>query len=294
MLGAVPIEALLDLKMLSVIGAIARSDNTTLKDLAVRQIAVRTPKTSWFAKTETILHKYELPDTSFLIDHPELSRKGWKMECKKKVLHFWNVQLRADAMSKSTLQCLAFTEEFSTHQIWDSVNPNVKDVKRASIKVRLATGTYILQTTKARFNQNSVDPTCILCGSGDETMEHFILQCSALDEVRQPILLQIAAMLDSELNLDFRNRCDMDKVQMILDCNKIFPGVNKCDYSKQIELLTRKLCYSLHCRRSCIIDKIHEMSSVTSRSSKPLSPLITKQSATSGDTQNRDSYKEEC
>ena len=62
LIGAVPIKALLDLKMLSVIGAIARSANKTLKELAVRQVAARTPKTSWFAKTESILHKYGLPD----------------------------------------------------------------------------------------------------------------------------------------------------------------------------------------------------------------------------------------
>ena len=32
-------------------------------------------------------------------------------------------------------------------------------------------------------------------GSGDETLEHFILHCGTLDEVRQPMLSQLGDML---------------------------------------------------------------------------------------------------
>jgi len=35
------------------------------------------------------------------------------------------------------------------------------------------------------FNQNKVDATCLLCSTEDENMEHFLLRCSVLDEIRK-------------------------------------------------------------------------------------------------------------
>ena len=38
---------------------------------------------------------------------------------------------------------------------------NIREVPRISIKLKLVTGTYILQTNRATFNQNQVDPVCL-------------------------------------------------------------------------------------------------------------------------------------
>ena len=61
-------------------------------------------------------------------------------------------------------------------------------IKKAGIKARLMTGTYVLQSVRAKFNQGhsiesiecpwfsqySVDPTRLLCGENTEDHEHFL------------------------------------------------------------------------------------------------------------------------
>ena len=36
---------------------------------------------------------------------------------------------------------------------------------------------HILQSNRAKFNQYSVYPTCLLCGEDPEDQEHFLLKC---------------------------------------------------------------------------------------------------------------------
>ena len=67
----------------------------------------------------------------------------------------------------------------------------VRDVARIQTKLRLVTGTYVLQTNRSAFNQNQISPVCLLCWAEDETTEHFLLRCAALEIVRQPALAEI-------------------------------------------------------------------------------------------------------
>ena len=52
--------------------------------------------------------------------------------------------------------------------------------KKAGITARLMAGAYVLQSVRAKFNQYSVDPTCLLCGENPEDHEHFLLRCRSL------------------------------------------------------------------------------------------------------------------
>ncbi|KAH3714871.1 hypothetical protein DPMN_057573 [Dreissena polymorpha] len=65
------------------------------------------------------------------------------------------------------------------------------DANRALVKLKLITETYIIQSTRARFNKSEVDPTCRTCHYAEETMSHFLLECTALGIVRKPILGEI-------------------------------------------------------------------------------------------------------
>jgi hypothetical protein len=59
-----------------------------------------------------------------------------------------------------------------THNVWDTISNSVKDVRKAATKVRMLTGTYMLQTLKAKFNQAEVDPTCPICKLETEDPQH--------------------------------------------------------------------------------------------------------------------------
>ena len=49
-------------------------------------------------------------------------------------------------------------------------------------------GNVILLSNRTVFNKNRIDPTRLLCWEGDETIEHFLLNCTALSSARQPII----------------------------------------------------------------------------------------------------------
>ena len=52
-----------------------------------------------------------------------------------------------------------------------------------------STGSYILQVNRVRFNKNEIDDaTCQLCHQANESLEHFILDCSVLEPARRPAL----------------------------------------------------------------------------------------------------------
>ena len=69
-------------------------------------------------------------------------------------------------------------------------NPSggVHEASRIPVRLRIATVTYILLCNRA---------TCNLCGDADETLTHFLLECKALHECRQPIVAAIESACDS-------------------------------------------------------------------------------------------------
>ena len=65
---------------------------------------------------------------------------------------------------------------------------NLQEVPRIAVHLKIVTGTYILQSNRASFNQNEVDPTCLLCKTRAETLSHFLLHCAILESIRESIL----------------------------------------------------------------------------------------------------------
>jgi hypothetical protein len=44
------------------------------------------------------------------------------------------------------------------------------DISRIPVKLRLVTGTYVLQTKCIKYYRNETDPTCLLCGAAEENV----------------------------------------------------------------------------------------------------------------------------
>ena len=123
------------------------------------------------------------------------------------------------------------------------------------MKTKMLTGTYILQSNRARFNQYEVDPTCQMCHKVPETRTHFLLHCPALEEARRQHIDKIAIHIPEAI----RQACMSDDDQMekiILNCPKtITVGMTTHSLDQyQIETTTRGLCYSLHLRRAALLD----------------------------------------
>ena len=251
--GAIPIEAVVHKRALSLFGSICRLDETAVeKQLARRQLAVKSiDSCSWYVSIRKILTKYSLPDGWNLLDDPP-TKTRWKATVNRCVNGYWCNRIKERAALYPSLQYLNTDDYIPGRKHWLIQHTReVRDVTRLKTKLKLVTGSYTLQVNRACFNQNQVDPTCMICHNGDETTEHFILACAALEGVREPMIHRLN-MLAKDLT---QTQYDTDTLlQLILDSSKVIDksSCDRCDYDSKLRALERQsisLCHSLHTER---------------------------------------------
>ncbi|KAH3723803.1 hypothetical protein DPMN_049597, partial [Dreissena polymorpha] len=135
--------------------------------------------------------KYELGTVADLADNTPTKGK-WKTRVLKAVHSYWSDQIDSLTPLYSTLFFLR-QDKYVPGKIHPllSLEYTARESERLKTKVRLLTGTYMLQTKRKNFNQYDINPTCQMCGEENETAEHFVLKCSALHSVRQSIMVDI-------------------------------------------------------------------------------------------------------
>ena len=115
---------------------------------------------------------------------------------KSAILSYWKVKTEEDCAAKSTLRFLTWPEYkrlpfTDTHDVWRHIDPNTRDVRRAIVKARLLTGTYLIQSNRVRFNGSSVSDICLLCITEPEDTLYFVLCCPQLELRRHPYITEI-------------------------------------------------------------------------------------------------------
>ena len=257
LLGALPLEAELHKKHLSLLYSIINSNNQTFHQLIKRSIVFCEDQPgSFFSRVRVILGKYGLPPMEHLMQELP-SKLQWKRQVKAALADYWTRTLVNEGRTRSTLQqcCLEKLEIGKIHRVWNSVRPNLQDVRRAHIKARVLTGTYILQSTKAKFNNQQVDPKCPLCRLESEDLSHFLLRCPALSTVRE---LHIKSLRDLVIE-KVGHPLWLDKfcsetvlLSLIIDCEVLVERdmLPRCEQTlNAIQISARTLCYSLHLKR---------------------------------------------
>ena len=145
------------------------------REIALRQLAVKDfNSNSWFVSVQEILFRYELPfELLFahdLIENPP-EKLEWKRKVKCQITRYWENIIIAEAWLKSTLRYLNFGNYKAgrVHQLWPSAKYNQHSVHKAFVHVKLSLGIYILQSNKARFNQDLISSqslNSVLCVAG--------------------------------------------------------------------------------------------------------------------------------
>ena len=155
--------------------------------------------------------------------------------------------------TKTTIRHLEIQKEpiGTSHNIWNCVKqPKKKDIQKAEVRVKLVNDTYMIQYHQDKLSHKENAGFCKICKDGDEDIEHFILKCKPLDEVRQNKLEQFKRTVEdikgggAEL-LEEKNQL----LQAILDCtskNVYTIITNNHNDLKAIERASQNLCFELH------------------------------------------------
>ena len=254
LLGTLPIEGILDAQVLGLFVRVLNLENAREKDIVIRQLAVKgKDSASWTQKVRRTLWKYDLPSAYELVT--DTPKKGeWKRKVRQAIQQYWAKHLKQQATAKKTLKFLntdAYTPG-KLHPIWETVDTEQYDIKRAQIKSRLVTGRYLLREDEARYRKT--DPSCQLCKSGAvENLQHFLLECPTLETARKGYMNKLTETIANLTQLEttvLKSKPEM-MMQFILDCSRHFHNKpNNDDAIRTIESISRKLCFALHIKRS--------------------------------------------
>ena len=224
LLGALLIQAELHKRQLSLLHSIVRSGNVRFKSLLERQLTLRYSK-SFVCMAEKTLEFYNLP---CLMELQNLCKLAWKKLTSQAVSSYWTQSVMRQAQTKSTLEnCnLSSMAVESVHIVLEAASNNVHDVRRSIPKVRMITGLCMLQTTKARFNQYKVEPTCPLCRLEPEDLSRMLLCCPAFADTREAPPTDIRGLITRLLGSHiWYSRSRSTLVSVLIDSNNLKPRV---------------------------------------------------------------------
>ena len=255
LLGALPLEAELHKRRLSLLNSVITSDNECLKGLVQRQLACSfNVKSSFFNITSKILEKYELPSLSQLLCS-SYSKLQWKHTYVKAVNKFWSTQLVSEIKTKKSLKYLPVENLRigSTHLVWRSLDSTVSDVRKGITKARILTGTYLLQKTRNSFSGGTVDPVCRNCRLEDEDLLHVLARCPAYFEIRKYTVRLLKDIVVRKTNLEtwYSYAKDWSVILKVLVCSetlvKALPALQGTE--DEIERLSRNCFHKIHVRK---------------------------------------------
>ena len=180
--------------------------------------------------------------------------------CHAAVYKHWSRILQEKSQEKSTLRYtkLPNLEDKKPHLLWRATHSNPRDIRRACIKSKIATGTYLLQANANIWSRNKDSQLCPLCKEQSENREHFLLLCSILEPIRTKHREALQRLLQS-IDIKWQNiQIPQDlQLQMLLDCShdnlKAYIELSE-EQMMKIEIISRNWCYALHYKRASLLD----------------------------------------
>ena len=210
---------------------------------------------SWTSMVRRLLAVYSLPSAFDLVDHPP-HPEAWKNMVTTAVNQYWEERICSVAATYPSLRFMdTQTLKIGTaHPAVTSISSNPFDTVRSRVRLKLLTGSYVLQSNRPAFNQ-SYSRQCVLCKSGDETREHFLLICPALQEDRAERIGEVDEIFTEISNIPFTSLPTDKQLAVIIDpSNFILQGdtnsrVSSTDLAR-LEAAIRALCFRLHSARN--------------------------------------------
>ena len=239
-MGVPPVEAIIHKNILNLFVNSARSQSSVEYDIIERQLVMKSSdESSWCNEAKRFLNVYGLPSAYKLFLNPS-PKDIWKSMLNSKISSYLEARWEQEILYKKSLKYLDPKSVVVgiPHICWSSVRYNIRDNRRAEMKVKILTGTYILQANRASFNKYAVDPTCKVCQEVPEDRVHFIARCESLDHVREPYKHKLEnVFMDIIPNV----KDDMIFTKLVLDHSALIQdSLNSID-SHKVELRSREL-----------------------------------------------------
>lgn len=158
-----PATTHIDYKAILLFGAICRLQyENPLRQLAIRQLGLSNRSSSWFIQLRKTAQKYNI-DLISQWKHPWDSL-SWKRLVREAIYGKCFTELLQDATEKTSLKHLdlGLCNRGIPHPIWKTSIYSIGETRKASIRAKLLTGTYLLQADIYKFKK-LLSPLCQLC-----------------------------------------------------------------------------------------------------------------------------------
>ena len=264
--GSLPGSALIHIKQLNLFGMVCRLTDDILHHHALNVFNSHTisPK-SWFHQIRRLCLNYNLPHPLILLTRP-LSKEALKSLIRKKVVDYWEIELRHEA---SNLKSLSFFKPqymslCKPHPVWSTAGNCPRKVSKATIQALMISGRYRTDDLVSRWS-SKVTGYCTLSSqcSGNlqrEDIRHILQHCVALSDTRDMMLhfthLSLSQYIPDVQHI-LQEFCDPSCDQFcdfLLDCSSI-PAVITASQNNGPYILqslfdvTRNWVYALHRQR---------------------------------------------
>lgn len=185
---------------------------------------------------------------------------------KEKVRDYWSDRINNITRYYSSLKYIEGSYTIGKiHPLLSTNTSCTRDINRIPVRVKIATGTCILQSNRANFNNGYLSPLCKLCNENNEELSHFLLYCPILEKERQQLLSQITEQcLVLCNNFNIKTVPDLlcviaNPYHLLEHCN--FSQCRELCYfiNSHIESACRALIYRLHTKRYYELEKKQTM-----------------------------------
>ena len=193
LLGELPVEARVHMDTLSVFYNIWANPNTTAHKIVHYILRMADEKSvTWAAHLRMLCLKYDIPDPLKLLDSGDLwSKLTWSILSKTRITVYFESMLRQQAATNSKMNFLnvkVLGLSGTPHPALLNIT-TTQDVLKLRPHLKLLSGDLLTRERESLDTGSS--PQCKLCHAPVEDIEHVLVHCSKMADIRAHILPEI-------------------------------------------------------------------------------------------------------